>query len=103
MNASVQYLKLNGEPLINDIFERAYPFEDGIAVVVKDNKAGAIDKTGKEVIKFEFDNLSQFENGVSIANLSNNYGIINRKVSLQWSLNIKLFSILYIMTFILQS
>lgn len=77
INASVQYLKLNGEPLINDIFERAYPFEDGIAVVVKDNKAGAIDKNGKEVIKFEFDNLSQFENGVSIANLSNKYGIIN--------------------------
>uniref|UniRef100_UPI0039EA1F20 WG repeat-containing protein n=1 Tax=Clostridium perfringens TaxID=1502 RepID=UPI0039EA1F20 len=77
INASVQYLKLNGEPLINDIFERAYPFQDGIAVVVKDNKAGAIDKNGKEVIKFEFDNLSQFENGVSIANLSNNYGIIN--------------------------
>lgn len=79
INASVQYLKLNGEPLINDIFERAYPFEDGIAVVVKDNKAGAIDKNGKEVIKFEFDNLSQFENEVSIANLSNKYGIINSK------------------------
>lgn len=77
VNVSVQYLKLNGEPLINDIFERAYPFEDGIAVVIKDSKAGVIDKNGNEVIEFKFDNLSQFKNGTSIATLNNKYGIIN--------------------------
>lgn len=77
LNVSVQYLKINGKPLIDDVFEKAYSFEDGAAVVFKNNNAGVIDKNGNEIIEFKFNNLSQFKNGTSIANLNNKYGIID--------------------------
>jgi hypothetical protein len=43
----------------------AYPFSDGLAVVVKDEKAGYVDKTGKMVIAPQFARAQPFSEGLA--------------------------------------
>lgn len=53
------YVRLNGQQLTGFLYEMAYPFSDGMAVVAKRDefrelKYGFIDKTGKEVVPVMF-------------------------------------------------
>ncbi len=60
------YMDAMGNKIIALLFEEAYPFSDGLAVVKKGGKYGYIDKTGKTVIPFRYLDAYDFHNGVAV-------------------------------------
>lgn len=50
---------------IDFIFEDAFPFSEGLAVVQLNQKKGFINREGKTIIDFQFDSASFFKNGKS--------------------------------------
>lgn len=73
----------------NAIKQLNYDFEDinfpefynesGLAKVSKNKKYGFINKTGKEVILCQYEDVSLFSEGLATANLGDKYGIIDTK------------------------
>jgi len=60
-------------------YDYALPFSEGLAEVLKDDKYGFIDKTGKEVIPCKYDTLSGFSEGFAVAYLEGRgYDIIDK-------------------------
>ena len=60
-------------------YENAYPFleSDGLAAVCKDGKWGFIDKTGQEVLPFEWDNACSFSSEVAAVEKDGLWGYIS--------------------------
>jgi len=48
-------------------YDYVYQFEEGIAIVVKDEKMGGIDLSGKLVIPVEYDKIEDFHEGFAVA------------------------------------
>jgi len=66
----------SGRIVIQPIYDYAGEFSEGLAVVLKNEKCGFIDKTGKEVLPFIYDGGSYFRNdGLAII-------IQNKKIKL---------------------
>lgn len=64
----------------NDITGSSAVFSDGLLMVIKDNKTGFLDKTGKLVIDYHnYDHTNAFKYGVSIVRKNDKYGIIDKK------------------------
>lgn len=58
-----------------------YPlFRDGLAPVAKNGKFGFIDKVGRTVINFEYDEVSNFSNGIAIIQKDKKYGVITKSL-----------------------
>ena len=64
-------------PFIYDNFYR-YGFSEGLCGVEKDGKWGFIDKTGKEVVPFIYDDVNWFGEGLSEVKKDGKYGFINK-------------------------
>ncbi|HCC07996.1 MAG TPA: hypothetical protein DEP72_07580 [Clostridiales bacterium] len=74
------YINTNGEEIIPIQYASAQSFNGGIAVVCsKENwKYGCIDKEGKVVVDFKYDDFSYFrENGLAVIKLNGKYGFMD--------------------------
>ncbi|MEO5911382.1 MAG: WG repeat-containing protein [Pelobium sp.] len=62
------YLNTKGEVVIKPIYQNAGDFQEGLANVQNENyNEGFIDKKGKQIIGFNFDEVSGFSEGLSVA------------------------------------
>ncbi len=64
---------------IEPVFDNVLDFSEGLAGVLKDDKWGFIDKTGKIVIEPRFDDANSFENGVAKVEFEGKTGFIDKK------------------------
>ena len=60
-------------------YDHADGFVDGLARVQRDGKWGFIDKSGKEVVPCEWDDIYYFINGLALVEKNGKYGFINKK------------------------
>jgi len=60
-------------------YDDAFEFSTGLAIVVKNNKYGFIDRTGKLIIPLAYDNLNSFYNGLARFSINNKYGYLSTK------------------------
>src|SRR4030095_15649381 len=65
------------EVAIEQPFEMARPFSEGLAVIVKSGKYGYIDKAGKVVVEPQFDEASDFSDGTAEVTINYKHGYIN--------------------------
>lgn len=75
------FMNTNGYPLIMAQYQQLSPFHEGLAIVQEDKPnglLGAINKSGELVIPFEFESLSEFQNGRSLVEKNGLYGMIHR-------------------------
>jgi uncharacterized protein (TIGR02145 family) len=73
------YKNKNGETVVNQQFEKALPFADGMAVVKVGNKWGAIDVSGNFIVNPQYDSLHYDCNGLFVAQAGKKYGWVNKK------------------------
>ncbi len=59
-------------------YDDAMQFSEGLAVVIKNNKFGYIDTSGKEVIPLKFDEAHSFYKGYAVVRLGDDWGVIDR-------------------------
>lgn len=86
-NGSWGYIDKNENVAIDFIYEDAFPFSEGLAVVQLNQKKGFINRKGETIIDFQFDSASFFKNGkasvsingdeFSIDNYGNKITIVN--------------------------
>jgi hypothetical protein len=72
------YMGPDGKLAIGFLFDDAYGFSEGLALVVIDGKAGYIDKAGRLVIEAKFEEGGQFVNGLAPAKSGGKFGYINK-------------------------
>jgi hypothetical protein len=65
---------IGGTPMTRDVFD----FHEDRAAVIKNDKWGFIDKTGKEVIPPVFDGISYFQEGFAPVKVRDKWGFINK-------------------------
>lgn len=77
----VNYLNVKGEFLLNENYyeydDDISGFNNGLAIVKKDEKYGFIDSSRNEIIPLKYSSLSKFSNGVSNASFDNFKGYID--------------------------
>jgi len=59
-------------------YDYIFPFNDGLAIVIKNQKWGYIDKSGKEIIPLEFDKAQNFKDGLAIVVKNQKCGFIDK-------------------------
>ncbi|SFU70173.1 WG containing repeat-containing protein [Pustulibacterium marinum] len=59
------YIDKEKNVVIDFIFEDAFPFSEGLAVVVMNQKKGFIDRNGNVIIDYQFDSATYFKNGIA--------------------------------------
>ena len=72
------YMGGQGEVLIPASFDWAGEFLEGLAVVMKGDKYGVINKQGNIHIPIRFDFISDFRQGYAIFELDGTFGVLNR-------------------------
>lgn len=73
------YINIKGQEVIPPIYEDAsYRFKNGLAYIIKDNKAGYIDTKGTIVIPFQFDKAYDFNYGLAKVEKDGKLGLIDR-------------------------
>lgn len=72
------YMDTLGNQQIDYAFTEAYPFNDGLALVVKDNKYGFINKKGEFHIPAEYDAAYEFHEGRCVVEKNGKLGLIDR-------------------------
>lgn len=74
------YVDTGGNILFNRFFCQAKPFQDGYAAVMADDgKWGFINKSGREVIPFIYEEATSFSEGIAGVKVDNKWGYINKK------------------------
>ena len=59
------YIDKAGNYTIEPVYEKACPFSDGYAAVMKDNQWGYINQEGNIVIQYEFETAGHFSDGIA--------------------------------------
>ena len=77
-NGKYGFMNAKGKLIIPASYTEVGPFQDGLAVVSKDELFGIIDKKNQLVIDFQFDEVSEFVNNRAIVRQGEKYGVINR-------------------------
>ena len=78
-----KYIDKKGNDVFNKRWSHAENFRDGFAIVMIDDKYGAIDTTGRIIIDIQYPYLSHIRDGFfSIGTLSDS--IINSKGEMIW-------------------
>jgi hypothetical protein len=72
------YIDKTGKVVIEQQFDRAHPFSEGLAGVWMDGKPVFIDKTGNIVITPQCDAVSSFSDGVAAVGIGDKWGYIDR-------------------------
>lgn len=89
-NGRYGYIDKKGNNVTEFIYDRTESFEDGVGRVRLDDKYGAVNETGKEIIPMKYAFLGEFRNGVAIFNeggvrewgdkvIGGKWGLINKK------------------------
>ncbi len=65
--------------VIDFLYEDAFPFSEGLAVVKLAGKKGFINRKGEVIVNFQFDTASYFKNGKSFVSRDGEEYIINQK------------------------
>ena len=73
------YVNKSGKEVIEPIYDEARRFQEGLAVVKKDDMYGYIDTNGKEVIPFLYDTANDFVDGIAVVSTDSKYQIIDNK------------------------
>lgn len=78
------FIDTDGNEVIATIYDRAYPFSDGLAEVEKEGKFGYIDHDGKLVLPLEYDFVQPFRKGYAAVKKTDDngnevWGIIDKK------------------------
>jgi len=95
------YITENGEVVIDFVYQKAYPFSDGLAAVFDGTSWGFINEKGETVIDFMFDdvyalnnscydssvNKAVFNNGIAAVLKSNHWVLINKNAKPIFALN----------------
>jgi len=72
------FMDYNGHIVIPPQYEQAAFFNEGLALVMKDEHYGFIDKGNKLIVPFIYASATDFENGRSVVELDEKYGMIDR-------------------------
>lgn len=67
-----------GKLVVPCVYDGAYPFIDGLALVRKGNKLGYVNETGKEIVPFVYDYVGTFSDGVVDVRKGNQFGYIDQ-------------------------
>lgn len=76
------FINSKGQIKIDPIYNKAYPFKDGLAGVLVDEKWGFIDSSGRMVIEPEFINIKFFSEGlaaIKVKNYTDPWGYIDKR------------------------
>ena len=73
------FINKKGIEVIPCIYDKAYRFSEGLAIVLKNGKYGFIDKKGVEVIPCIYDSVYDFSEGVAKVEKEGKYGFINKR------------------------
>ena len=63
---------------LNYRYDTVWFFEEGLAIVTKDNKCGLVDKTGREVCPLRYDHINIFSLGMAHVGRDGKQGYIDR-------------------------
>jgi hypothetical protein len=74
----IGFIDEKGMMLTDFKYDRAFPFSDEMALVMKDEKYGYIDKTGKEVISLQYEDGAMFSEGLAAVKVNGKNGFINK-------------------------
>lgn len=77
-NGKYGYMNAQGKLIIPAIYSEVGPFQDGLAVVSKEELFGIIDKKNQLIIDFQYDEVSEFVKNRAIVRQGEKYGVINR-------------------------
>ena len=72
----------NKKIMIECVYDLVWPFEEGLARVIKDEKWGCIDTTGKHVVPCQFEKIESFSEGFAKVMQDRKWGYIDKIGSL---------------------
>lgn len=73
------YIDINGNKMIPALFDEAYPFEDGLALVENNNKCYYVNLEGKTVLEPEFEDFGSFSEGLAWFRKDGKYGYMDKE------------------------
>ena len=73
-----QGFKKDGVVVIPAIYDKAWDFREGLALVELNDKWGYIDKIGKEVIPIKYNEVYSFKEGLALVKLNGKWGYIDK-------------------------
>ncbi len=76
---SWNYIDKNGKTIVQEQFENASSFYEGLAGIMKNGKWGFINGKGTIVIDFLFEETRNFSNGLAAVKSGGKWGYINKK------------------------
>jgi hypothetical protein len=81
LNGKEGIIDLNGKPITGFKYDSFYSgrLTDGMYIVESSNLWGFIDKNGKEIIKPEYNMVSEFNEGLASVQIGNTWGFIDKK------------------------
>lgn len=81
----VGFIDQGGKEVIKCIYESAYPFQDGSAVVSKNGKFGMVDCNGKVVLPFDYSSILPWTYNLYVVNTGKRQGLVDHtgKIVLQ--------------------
>lgn len=71
------FLTQEGKKLTGDLYEKAYPFHEGLVCVCKDGKFGYIDRKGETALPFVYEDASPFMEGLAYFCKDGKYGFMD--------------------------
>lgn len=77
--ALIGFIDEKGMMITDFKYDRALPFLDGMALVMKGAKYGYIDKTGKEVIPLQYEDGAMFSEGLAAVKVNGKNGFVNKQ------------------------
>lgn len=78
INGMYGYMNAQGKLIVPAIYSEVAPFQDGLAVVSKEELFGIIDKKNQVIVDFQYDEVSEFTSNRAIVRKGEKYGVINR-------------------------
>ncbi len=82
INNRFGFIDLYGNQIIDADYLEVTPFNEGLAVALKDGKYGVIDFEGKVHIPFKYDAISDFVDGLSLVEIGDQMGVMHRNGNL---------------------
>ncbi|MEQ8907974.1 MAG: WG repeat-containing protein [Vicingaceae bacterium] len=77
-NGKWGFMDTTGQILIAPEYDLVEPFQEGLALAVKDGKVGYLNKSGEVVIPFEYEDGESFKQGLAVVMKQNYYGLIDK-------------------------
>jgi hypothetical protein len=78
INGMYGYMNAQGKLIVPAIYSEVAPFQDGLAVVSKEELFGIIDKKNQVIVDFQYDEILEFFQNRAIVRKGEKYGVIDR-------------------------